>query len=336
MGTDYNWNHNCRGVVYPDRISFSYDRTWTFHGNRNGHPLSLTCWRKPNGYNYGYSFSSTRCRNSYDYNYCYSFPCCPKSYCYSNRYGDSFPCFGNSYNYRHSDTFSFSCSGNTYDYRYSYDDSFSCFGNTYNYDYGYGDSFSFSCSTDPHHYYYAFTHCDRNRNPNGRCIIVGNTYGHLDVYPDSFTYGSGVSDSFSNRSDNNNSFVHCSGDSDSDTDRVQYSWPPSFSNGNSVGDQHSFQQSPTCLRERRERRQYCFQQYWNHCRFRNWRCSPGCDSNYSRVLPHGQPSSSHCLASAIPSIAHNYEYSACLLPGRCGTRTHHDCTTSYIFCSPNE
>jgi len=156
---------------------------------------------------------------------------------YGYGYGDSFSptCWWKPYSYCYNYDNPFSCSGNTYDYRYG--DSFSCSGNTY--DYRYGDSFSFSCSTDPYHYYYTFTH--RDCDPNGRCIVIGNAYGHLDLYPDSFTYGSG----------NNNSFVHCSGDSDSSTDRVQYSWPPSFSDGNSVGDQHSFQQSPTCFRQRR-------------------------------------------------------------------------------------
>lgn len=242
MGTDYNWNDNCCGVVYPDRISFSYDRTWTLNSYGYGHPLSLTCWR-----------------NSYGYDD--PFPCCRKPYSYSDRYGDSLSCSGNSYDYRHSDPFP--CSGNSYNYDYR--DPFPRPGNSYNY--RHSDTFPFTCSTDPHYDYYTFTHCDCD--PNGRCIIVGNTYGYLDLYPDSFSYGSGVShslsnssgvsDSFSNRSDNNNSFVHCSGDSDSDTDGVQYSWPPSFSNGNSVGDQHSFQQSPTCLCQRCERRQYCFQ-----------------------------------------------------------------------------
>ena len=335
MGTDYDWNDNYRGFPFPNCVSFSYGRAWTFHGNGYGYgyPFSLTCWRKSysDGYNYGYSLSSTCCRNSHDYNYCYSLSCGPKPYCYSNRYGNSFPCFGNSHDYRYSDSFSFPRFGNSHNYDYGY--SLSCCRKSYSY--GYSDSFSFSCSTDPHHHYYTFTHCDRDCDcdPNGRGIVVDNTYRYLDVYPDSLAYSSGVSQSLSNSSDNNNSFVHCSGNSDSDTNCVQYSWPPSFSDGNPVSHQHSFQQSPACLRQCRK---YCFQQYWNHRRFRNWRCSVGCHSNYSRVLPHGKPSSSYCLASVIPSITHHHERSACLLPGRCGSCAHDDCPSTHILCSPNQ
>ena len=359
MEPDSDRDINCRGFIYPNCLPFSRDRGWSLNCYGYRHPFSLTRWWKPNRYNYCYSLSSTRCRNSYDYNYCYSLSCGPKSHCYSSRYGNSFACSGNSYDYGYSDSFSFPRFGNTYNYGYSdtfpccwnsfpyghrnpfsfscsgnsfsYDhcNPFPCSGNSYGYGYGYGYSLSFSCSGDPQYYQYTFTQC--NREPHPRCVVVRNTYGHLDVYPDSLSYSSGVSDSLSHSSGLSKSLSYGSGDRNADADRFQYSRPPCLSDRNSVGNKHPLQQSPVsgCFR-----RKYRVQQYWNDRRFRNRRCSPGCRSNYSRFLPHGQPSSPHRISSSLPNSSNNHEHSPCLLPGRCGGgSSHHDGSATDVLCS---
>ena len=367
MEPDSDRDINCRGFIYPNCLPFSRDRGRSLncygYCYRYRHPFSLTRWWKPNGYNYCYSLSSTRCRNSYDYNYCYSLSCGPKSHCYSNRYGNSFACSGNSYDYGYSDSFScsgnsyhyshhysFSCPGNSYDYGYSYSVSFSCSRNSFPYghcnpfsccwnSFPYGHRNPFSRSGDPQYYQYTFTQC--NREPHPRCVVVRNTYGHLDVYPDSLSNGSVVINSLSNgsvvinslsySSGVSDSFPNSSGDRDADADCFQYSWPPCLSDRNSVGNKHPLQQSPVsgCFR-----RKYRVQQYWNDRRFRNRRCSPGCRSNYSRFLPHGQPSSPHRISSSLPNSSNNHEHSPCLLPGRCGGGSpHHDGSATDVLGS---
>ena len=312
MGADSDWNVYDRNFPLPNCVPFSRDRTRALDGD-----------------GYGYPFSLTSCRNSYDHGYCYSVSCSGNSFSYNHR--DPLSCCWNSYGYGY--PYSVSCCRNSH--CECNRDPHPCCWNSYGYDYGY----PFSCSSDPQHYQYTFTHC--NREPDRRCIAVANTDGHLDVYPDSISYGSGVSDSFLNSSVVNHSFsvssvigdslVHCSGDRDADADRFQYSRPDCVSDGNPVRNKHSLEQSPVsgCIC-----RQYRFQQYRYHRRFRNGGCSVGCRSNCSRFLPYGQPSSPYRISSSLPNSSNNHEYSSCLLPGRCGGgSSYHDGSPTHVFGS---
>ena len=336
MGADSDWNVDYHGFPLPNCVSFSPDRGWSLNCYGDGYPLSIT-----------------RCRNSYDDSHCYPFPCNCKPY--GDRYDNPFSRGGNSYDYGY--VYSFSCSGNSYDYGYGYSFScagnsycecncdpfpcsgnsfsydhcnpFPCSGNSYGYGYGYGYSLSFSCSRDPQYYQHTFTHC--NRKPYPRCIIVGNTHGYLDVYPDSLSNSSVVSNSLPYSSGLSKSLSYGSGDRNANANRFQYSRPHCLSDRNSVGYKHPLQQSPIsgCFR-----RQCRFQQYWNDRRLCNWRCSPRCRSNYSCFLPYSEPSSPHRISSSLPNSSNNHEHSPCLLPGRSrGGSSYHDRSPADIFGS---